>query len=140
MDDAACLAGPQRISEVRQRGYGSSWRLPLAGTNGVELGRVLGGGVVPGSMILIGGDPGVGKSTLLLQVDTPKFFTLSHAWHAPHANQEVWLHIVGGGDPGVGKSTLLLQVLLVVSISAYASGLISTFMLSCNDAVSWDVA
>ena len=33
-----------------------------------ELDRVLGGGVVPGSVILIGGDPGIGKSTLLLQV------------------------------------------------------------------------
>lgn len=33
-----------------------------------EFSRVLGGGVVPGSMILIGGDPGIGKSTLLLQV------------------------------------------------------------------------
>jgi len=35
--------------------------------NIVELDRVLGGGVVPGSVILIGGDPGIGKSTLLLQ-------------------------------------------------------------------------
>lgn len=33
-----------------------------------ELNRVLGGGVVPGSLILIGGDPGIGKSTLMLQV------------------------------------------------------------------------
>jgi DNA repair protein RadA/Sms len=33
-----------------------------------ELDRVLGGGLVPGSVILIGGDPGIGKSTLLLQV------------------------------------------------------------------------
>lgn len=33
-----------------------------------EFNRVLGGGVVPGSMVLIGGDPGIGKSTLLLQV------------------------------------------------------------------------
>jgi DNA repair protein RadA/Sms len=33
----------------------------------VELDRVLGGGVVPGSVVLIGGDPGIGKSTLLLQ-------------------------------------------------------------------------
>ena len=32
-----------------------------------ELDRVLGGGVVPGSVILIGGDPGIGKSTLVLQ-------------------------------------------------------------------------
>jgi len=33
-----------------------------------ELDRVLGGGVVPGSLILLGGDPGIGKSTILLQV------------------------------------------------------------------------
>jgi len=33
-----------------------------------ELDRVLGGGIVPGSMILIGGDPGIGKSTLILQI------------------------------------------------------------------------
>ncbi|MFW2876643.1 DNA repair protein RadA [Lentilactobacillus buchneri] len=37
-------------------------------TNMEELNRVLGGGVVPGSLILIGGDPGIGKSTLMLQV------------------------------------------------------------------------
>ena len=37
-------------------------------TNLKELNRVLGGGVVPGSLVLIGGDPGIGKSTLLLQV------------------------------------------------------------------------
>lgn len=39
-------------------------RLPLGDR---ELDRVLGGGVVPGSLILIGGDPGIGKSTLMLQ-------------------------------------------------------------------------
>jgi DNA repair protein RadA/Sms len=37
-------------------------------TNMVELNRVLGGGIVPGSLVLVGGDPGIGKSTLLLQV------------------------------------------------------------------------
>ncbi|WP_010279494.1 DNA repair protein RadA [Paenibacillus senegalensis] len=36
-------------------------------TQNQELNRVLGGGVVPGSLILVGGDPGIGKSTLLLQ-------------------------------------------------------------------------
>ena len=40
-------------------------RFPL---NMQEFARVLGGGVVPGSIVLIGGDPGIGKSTLLLQV------------------------------------------------------------------------
>ncbi|MCI8673963.1 MAG: DNA repair protein RadA [Lachnospiraceae bacterium] len=38
------------------------------GTGLLELDRVLGGGIVPGSLILVGGDPGIGKSTLLLQV------------------------------------------------------------------------
>lgn len=33
-----------------------------------ELDQVLGGGIVPGSLVLVGGDPGIGKSTLLLQV------------------------------------------------------------------------
>ena len=37
-------------------------------TKNEELNRVLGGGIVPGSLVLIGGDPGIGKSTLLLQV------------------------------------------------------------------------
>lgn len=39
-----------------------------------EFNRVLGGGVVPGSLVLIGGDPGIGKSTLLLQVSTQLAF------------------------------------------------------------------
>jgi DNA repair protein RadA/Sms len=38
------------------------------GSGQAELDRVLGGGIVPGSVILLGGDPGIGKSTLLLQV------------------------------------------------------------------------
>lgn len=37
-------------------------------TKNTELNRVLGGGVVPGSLILLGGEPGIGKSTLLLQI------------------------------------------------------------------------
>ncbi|MDX1805879.1 DNA repair protein RadA [Paenisporosarcina macmurdoensis] len=41
---------------------------PRVDTDLEELNRVLGGGVVPGSLVLIGGDPGIGKSTLLLQV------------------------------------------------------------------------
>jgi DNA repair protein RadA/Sms len=44
---------------------GESQRL---GSGQGELDRVLGGGIVPGSVVLLGGDPGIGKSTLLLQV------------------------------------------------------------------------
>ena len=41
--------------------------LPRLATGFGELDRVLGGGLVPGSLVLVGGDPGIGKSTLLLQ-------------------------------------------------------------------------
>jgi DNA repair protein RadA/Sms len=40
---------------------------PRIATGGGELDRVLGGGIVPGSLILLGGEPGIGKSTLILQ-------------------------------------------------------------------------
>lgn len=41
---------------------------PRIDTKNAELNRVLGGGMVPGSVILVGGEPGIGKSTLMLQV------------------------------------------------------------------------
>ncbi|MDA9471165.1 DNA repair protein RadA [Enterococcus sp. 5H] len=53
---------PQRLAEIVPK------KEPRVKTKLVELNRVLGGGVVPGSLVLIGGDPGIGKSTLLLQV------------------------------------------------------------------------
>ncbi|WP_423252635.1 DNA repair protein RadA [Melissococcus plutonius] len=53
---------PQRLTEVIPK------KEPRIKTQLAELNRVLGGGVVPGSLLLIGGDPGIGKSTLLLQV------------------------------------------------------------------------
>ena len=46
----------------------SAWNPRIRHASGLsELDRVLGGGLVPGSVVLIGGDPGIGKSTLLLQ-------------------------------------------------------------------------
>jgi DNA repair protein RadA/Sms len=53
--------GPVRLADV------SSADADRLRTGIAELDRVLGGGVVPGSLVLIGGDPGVGKSTLLTQ-------------------------------------------------------------------------
>ncbi|KAL9259194.1 DNA repair protein RadA-like protein [Drosera capensis] len=61
-------SSPIRLREVNRGIKKSEWRIPLSGLFGNEVARVLGGGVVPGSLILVGGDPGVGKSTLLLQV------------------------------------------------------------------------
>jgi DNA repair protein RadA/Sms len=55
------LTKPSPIAKVNG---GGQQRLPLSIG---EFARVLGGGVVPGSLVLIGGDPGIGKSTLLLQ-------------------------------------------------------------------------
>jgi DNA repair protein RadA/Sms len=53
---------PQPISEV---GGDAEDRIPLPIA---EFARVLGGGIVPGSIVLVGGDPGIGKSTLMLQM------------------------------------------------------------------------
>jgi len=59
---AGKAAMPQRLKEVTMS------KTPRGKTKLREFNRVLGGGVVPGSLVLIGGDPGIGKSTLLLQV------------------------------------------------------------------------
>ena len=53
---------PRRLAEIDA---GACPRIP---TGSGELDRVLGGGFVPGSVVLLGGDPGIGKSTLALQV------------------------------------------------------------------------
>ena len=53
---------PMELSEV------STERLPRLPVSSEELSRVLGGGVVPGSVTLVAGDPGIGKSTLLLRL------------------------------------------------------------------------
>ena len=53
---------PSKISDVKVDGFSRKK------TNISEFDRVLGGGVVPGSITLLGGEPGIGKSTLILQV------------------------------------------------------------------------
>lgn len=60
---SAPIVKPVRIQEVSAAD--SYERTP---TGDQELDRVLGGGIVPGSLILIGGEPGIGKSTLMLQI------------------------------------------------------------------------
>jgi len=58
------------VAEVKQLGEVRAQELARIGSGIAELDRVLGGGFVPGSVVLLGGDPGAGKSTLLLQVAT----------------------------------------------------------------------
>lgn len=55
-------AQPQALNEINQKEH------PRIVLSDAELNRVLGGGLVPGSLILFGGEPGIGKSTLLLQL------------------------------------------------------------------------
>jgi DNA repair protein RadA/Sms len=56
------VSKPLKIKEID-----STQEVRMNTTDG-ELNRVLGGGIVPGSLILLGGEPGIGKSTLLLQI------------------------------------------------------------------------
>lgn len=53
---------PRKLQDIRDE------KFPRMVTHDRELDRVLGGGIVPGSLILIGGEPGIGKSTLMLQI------------------------------------------------------------------------
>lgn len=59
------LAGPAEVRRYSEIDVESAARVP---SGFGEFDRVLGGGIVPGSMVLVGGEPGIGKSTLLLQV------------------------------------------------------------------------
>lgn len=56
------VSTPLKISEI------DTTKTPRLDTTDAELNRVLGGGIVPGSLILLGGEPGIGKSTLMLQL------------------------------------------------------------------------
>src|SRR5690606_14538916 len=60
--DGAARATPRRLTEVAGE-ESARWRTGLD-----EFDFVVGGGIVPGSLVLVGGEPGIGKSTLLLQV------------------------------------------------------------------------
>lgn len=59
---------PTRLADVIQKSQGTAANERLHVPDDQELNNVLGGGIMPASLILMGGEPGVGKSTLLLQV------------------------------------------------------------------------
>ena len=61
-------SGAQRVSKPAKIDQIRSVKEDRIATGDTELDRVLGGGIVPGSVILIGGEPGIGKSTLMLQL------------------------------------------------------------------------
>ncbi len=78
-----------------------------------ELDRVLGGGLVPGSLVLVGGDPGIGKSTLLLQAAQVMARSCSVLYvSAEESAQQVklrWRRL--GPDAGQGPEPVCLQLL-----------------------------
>ena len=97
----AAAAGPRLYSEIDTV---VSARLP---TGIDEFDRVLGGGVVPGSLVLIGGEPGIGKSTLLLQAAA--FFAGSIGTVLYSSGEESEHQIKSRGERlGVGKAPLYL--------------------------------
>ena len=75
-------------------------------TKSEELNRVLGGGIVPGSLVLIGGDPGIGKSTLMLQImsDLSEKYKVLYVSGEESANQIK----LRADRLGVGQSNMLL--------------------------------
>ncbi|MBW1220349.1 DNA repair protein RadA [Lactobacillus helveticus] len=75
-------------------------------TKSEELNRVLGGGIVPGSLVLIGGDPGIGKSTLMLHImsDLAEKYKVLYVSGEESANQIK----LRADRLGVGQSNMLL--------------------------------
>ncbi len=79
---ARSASKPQSLADVQMGQY------TRIDTKIGEFNRVLGGGLVPGSMVLVGGDPGIGKSTIILQV----------AQHLAHQGMKV-LYVSGEESP-----------------------------------------
>ena len=102
----AASTQPQRLSEVAQT---EDARIP---TGLEELDRVLGGGLVLGSVALLGGDPGIGKSTMLLQASD----TLSRAVPTLYVTGEESLRQVSLRARRLGTAGDALQLLAETSI------------------------
>lgn len=64
------ISKPQKIDQIE---LSAESRIK---TSDAELNRVLGGGIIPGALMLLGGEPGIGKSTLLLQIAMTMNFTV----------------------------------------------------------------
>ena len=107
---AAPLSGaqPVRLAEV------SVEAVPRLSTGIAEVDRVLGGGIVPGSLVLLGGDPGVGKSTLLTQVAD----LLSHEHPVLYVSGEESAHQIKLRARRLGVTGANLYILAETSVEA----------------------
>lgn len=89
---------PQELAQVSLASV-SRIALPLS-----EFNRVLGGGIVPGSLVLIGGDPGIGKSTLMLQVASLATQLTQSTQETPQTQQTVVVYV--SGEESLGQIKL----------------------------------
>ena len=88
VENGTLLSVPKRLDEVE------CGEVPRLSTRCGELDRVLGGGLVAGSLVLLGGEPGIGKSTLLLQ----SALAMSGEWRAVSGERRLRLLYVSGEE------------------------------------------
>jgi DNA repair protein RadA/Sms len=93
---------PKRLAEIEAES------LPRYRTGLDEFDRVLGGGLVPGSLVLVAGDPGVGKSTLLLQAASAYAGTGLRVLYLTAEESERQLRLRSGRLGGIDESILVL--------------------------------
>src|SRR5688572_11022638 len=97
----AATAGPQLYADI------DTIVAERVTTGVAEFDRVLGGGVVPGSLVLLGGEPGIGKSTLLLQAAAHFAKTVGPVLYSPGEESEHQIKSRGerlGVDPSTGSA------------------------------------
>jgi DNA repair protein RadA/Sms len=120
----AALQPPARVESLSDISSGEEIRY-MTGID--EMDRVLGGGLVPGSVVLISGDPGIGKSTLLLQMCNPLADILKILYvTGEESTRQIKLRAMRlgmeGGDLSICAATDLGQVL--AAIDRFSPGLV----------------
>ena len=101
---------PRRLIDISDED-GDRWQLNIE-----EFSRVLGGGIVPGSVVLVGGDPGIGKSTLLLQAAIDLAVTRTVLYVSGEESEiQIKMRAQRITRNGSGKSDLLPDRLLLVT-------------------------
>ena len=101
---------PRRLIDISDED-GDRWQLNIE-----EFSRVLGGGIVPGSVVLVGGDPGIGKSTLLLQAAIDLAVTKTVLYVSGEESEiQIKMRAQRITRNGSGKSDLLPDRLLLVT-------------------------
>ena len=99
-------------SQVQNLGAVEANEVPRQATGIAEFDRVLGGGLVEGAVVLIGGDPGIGKSTLLLQA----LATLSAHTHVLYVSGEESAHQIASRAKRLALSAKSVQLLAEIQL------------------------